>query len=628
MRGALLGVFLLTGCAARQAEFTLSTFSADVTIPPGHRCMGVLPVKAERVADSLLARGFVLRGPDAPIVLAAVDWCEIRNGATDAWTGALAEAAGTTPDRVLLCSLHQHDAPVVDTGAQDLLDQVGLPGELFDRAFMQTAIGRVADALRRGKPRRVTHAGVGRARVERIASSRRVELADGRVTFGRGSSSGGDALFREAPEGEIDPWLRTISFWNDGEPLLALSAYATHPMSRYGKGEVSADFVGWARDRRQAEAPGVFQVYVTGCGGDVTAGKYNDGAPERRAELGGRLAEAMRRAWEGTERFPLRQVGFRSASLELEKRGDASLERTLKDAQAPVRDRILAAMGLSSLNRRDPIRVPCVDLGRAQVVLLPGEAFVGYQLMAQEMRPDSMVMCIGYGECWPGYIPTAAAERDGFTDFWCWVAPGSEPRVRAALERALQEPRDILPPADLKGWRRLPLAKDGKLGERNPWRVDGARQVLVCEGEGAWEMLLWDEDLADGRFHVEWRVTKVDEKGFYNGGVYVRSSLDGKVWHQAQVALQGKPPAVGDLFGMTPVGGGIGRVEVLSKVPGRARPAGEWNAFDLEFRGGTLTLSVNGAETVRWEDCRALKGHVGLQAEFSNLEFRNLRVGK
>ena len=38
--------------------------------------------------------------------------------------------------------------------------------------------------------------------------------------------------------------LKTISFWNQEQPLLALHAYATHPMSYYGQGEVSADFVG------------------------------------------------------------------------------------------------------------------------------------------------------------------------------------------------------------------------------------------------------------------------------------------------------------------------------------------------------------------------------------------------
>ena len=53
-----------------------------------------------------------------------------------------------------------------------------------------------------------------------------------------------------------------------------------------------------------------------------------------------------------------------------------------------------AAMGLSSLDRTErgqAIDLPCLQLGPARIVLLPGEAFVGYQLMAQQ-QPFSVLM--------------------------------------------------------------------------------------------------------------------------------------------------------------------------------------------------------------------------------------------
>ena len=102
---------------ATAAEFRLATFSADVTIPLGHRCMGILPMKATQIDDPLDAHGFVLLGAERPIVLVALDWCELRNGAYDRWRDVLADAAGTTRERVLVSCLHQHDAPVVDTDA-------------------------------------------------------------------------------------------------------------------------------------------------------------------------------------------------------------------------------------------------------------------------------------------------------------------------------------------------------------------------------------------------------------------------------------------------------------------------------------------------------------------------------
>jgi hypothetical protein len=96
------------------AGFRLARFSADVTIPLGHRCMGVLPTKSKEIVDPLRVYGFVLLGADKPIVLAAFDWCEIRNGAYDQWRDALATAAGTSRERVVVSSLHQHDAPVIE----------------------------------------------------------------------------------------------------------------------------------------------------------------------------------------------------------------------------------------------------------------------------------------------------------------------------------------------------------------------------------------------------------------------------------------------------------------------------------------------------------------------------------
>ncbi len=446
----LLAAGQLSGFAqAVEPVYRIAPFSADVTIPLGHRCMGILPTKAQTIDDRLEANGLVLLGADKPIVILALDWCEVRNGSYDQWRDALAAAAGTTRERVLVCALHQHDAPVVDQGAQVLLDEVGLKGELFDTVFHAQCIEGVTRALAASleSPQTVTHLGVGQAKVEKVASSRRVVSPDGRVGWNRYSASGGDPTLSEAPEGKIDPYLKTVSFWRDDTPLAALSAYATHPMSYYGRGGVSADFVGLARRRRAQDDARIRQIYLTGCSGDVTAGKYNDGTPLMRQVLADRIYQAMKRAWETTERFPLERVSFRSAPLDLPFHEGAefsrhALQEALRDEQAAIGQRILAAMGLSSLDRiarGQPIDVPCVDLGRAKIVLFPGEAFVGYQLMAQQMSPDSFVFSIGYGECWPGYIPTQAAFDDHFNQDWRWAGPGSEERIRHALETVLHE---------------------------------------------------------------------------------------------------------------------------------------------------------------------------------------------
>lgn len=437
----------IPSCGADEPRYQLGTFAADVTIPIGHRCMGILPTKAKEIVDPLEARGFVLIGPDKPVVLVAVDWCEIRNGAYDQWRDAVAEAAGTTRERVFVSSLHQHDAPVTDLEAQRLLRHVGMEQELYDLEFHAACLKRVAEAVKDSltelKP--ITHLGLGKTKVAGIASSRKVVNADGKISWSRYSSAGGNEFMSNAPDGPIDPLLRTISFHNNETPLLMLHSYAVHPMSYYGKGGVSADFVGLARRRMQREHPHVFQVYVSGCSGDVTAGKYNDATPDSRQLLTERLFQAMKTSWQSTKKVALQDVNFRNATYDLpfhegDEFQEPALRETLHDEEAKEGDRILAAMSLSSLQRKarkQPLELPCLDLGAAQIVLFPGEAFVGYQLMAQEMRPDSFVMSIGYGECWPGYIPTKQAFEENFNHGWRWVGRGSEAILRKAMQEVL-----------------------------------------------------------------------------------------------------------------------------------------------------------------------------------------------
>lgn len=180
-----------------------------------------------------------------------MDWCEIRNDALTRWQEVLAEAAGTTAERVMVCAIHQHDAPVADLEAERILRARKLAGPVCDASeFHERAVHGVAAALRASlkSAQPVTHLGIGQAKVERVASNRRYVMPDGSIRFDRTSSTR-NAFAIEAGEGLIDPWLKTLSFWNGEEAVAALSGYAVHPMSHDGSGEVSADFPGIARAR-------------------------------------------------------------------------------------------------------------------------------------------------------------------------------------------------------------------------------------------------------------------------------------------------------------------------------------------------------------------------------------------
>jgi hypothetical protein len=452
--GATLGGWTTSALGrAKLVERRIATFRVDVTPPLGHPLLGGNYRPAERIGDPLYALGLVFTGGDRPLVYVAVDWCELRNEAYARWREALAAAVGTTVDHVLVSCVHQHDAPYVDLGAQRILQQAGIARRMCDAEFHERTVQRVATAAKAslGAAQPFTHVGRGQTRVERVASSRRVLKPDGTPYYGRYSTCR-DAALREQPEGEIDPWLRSVTFYSYDQAVATLHSYAVHPMSPYGGGTVSADFVGDARARRQRETPGTLQLYATGCSGDVTAGKYNDGSPNVRAQLADRLYDAMVRADAATERYPSVVQGWGRNPIVLPpwnapQLTEEALAQTIADEKTPFSAKATAALGLSSRQRSAAeggedghhVDLQVLDFGAAKLALFPAESFVSFQLQVAAAAPNKFILPIGFGECSPGYLPTVAAVREGFREEhgYTWCDETAERRIVEGMKKLL-----------------------------------------------------------------------------------------------------------------------------------------------------------------------------------------------
>ncbi len=449
--GALAGLSSLGSAALEslanetpQAALGLACFRCDVTPPLGHPLLGGWIEPARAIDDPLQALGVVLLGSGKPIVLCAVDWCGLRNDAHRVWRQALAEAVHTIAENVVVHCVHQHNAPFADLRAQDLVEAVHGPPTL-DRKFFAEVVGRTAAAagasLARARP--LTHVGIGQATVEEVASNRRILGADGKVKYVRYSATR-DPAIRAEPEGLIDPWLKTLSFWSGPKPLAALHYYATHPMSYYGDGRVNSDFCGLARKKRQEEDADVLQVYFTGCAGNITAGKYNDGSHAQRAVLRDRVYTAMAAAWKTTQRHAVDGWQWRVLPVKLPPRreksfGDEESRKVLANPKLGKAQRINAAFQLAWRQRLDrPIELTCLDLGTVLVLHLPGEPFIEYQLKAQQLRGDAMVCTAGYGDGGPGYIPTSRAYLEGgYEPTVALNGPASEGILHRAMAKLL-----------------------------------------------------------------------------------------------------------------------------------------------------------------------------------------------
>src|SRR5262249_37696834 len=156
-----------------------------------------------------------------------------------------------------------------------------------------------------------------------------------------------------------------------------------------------------------------------GCGGNITAGKYNDGSKENRPVLRDRIYAGMKAAWEATKRFEINKWEWRTGPIRFFPPAQSRVcgegnPKALENPQQTPSQRILAAFQLSWLKRiEQPILLSCLDLGKAFVVNLPGEIFVEYQLKAQKLRPDDFVCVAGYGDTGMWYLPTDKAYLEG-----------------------------------------------------------------------------------------------------------------------------------------------------------------------------------------------------------------------
>jgi len=404
---------------SKPSGMRLATFDMDATPPVGSH-MAYDPV-TNHWDLGLRARGVVLLGAGDPIVLCAVDWIGIANEGHDAFRSALARAAGTSADRVAVHTLHQHDAPDCDFSAERILKDAGMDARQYEGGFQRRVIANLEAAVHEALPRAqaVTHLGVGEARVEQLASNRRVFGADGKVRGVRYTACADPGL-RAAPEGTIDPTVSLVSFWSGDKPMAVLSYYATHPQSYYRTGMPNPDFPGVARFLRQLAVPSALHVHFNGAGGNIGAGKYNDGSPTNRLALAERLADGMRRAWDNTRREPLTAAAVDWAVEPVALPPSKYLSVETLEAELKDRDPKLATQGdasrLAWLRRcqtGQKLDVACLKLGRVRILHLPGELFVEYQLAAKAQRPDLFVTMAAYGDYAPWYIGTAIAYEQG-----------------------------------------------------------------------------------------------------------------------------------------------------------------------------------------------------------------------
>ncbi|QDT32018.1 hypothetical protein [Thalassoglobus polymorphus] len=423
----------------------VGTFRFDVTPPMGHSLCGgwIKPVMA--VDDPLEAIGYVLLGAGKPIVVCVVDWTGLLNSAHIQWRQALADAAGTTIDRVTVHCVHQHNAPFACLDSEEIiLEQGDLPHivELdFYRKCLDAGRKAVKKALTQTTP--VTHVASGQAAVQKVAGNRRLIGLNGKVLTQRGSSSKSPA-HQQFPEGLIDPMLKTVAFYNGDKKIVASHYYACHPMSYYGDGRVSSDFCGLARKEKQKQEPDCTHLYFNGCGGNIGAGKYNNGSHEMRPILTKRMLDGMMGAEKELQLQPIESVKWETEDILPPLNplfNEEVLMKQISDKKQRVVNRNRPSYTVAFIRRihaQKPITLSSLHVNDVSLLHLPSESFIEYQLRAQASAPNRFVACAAYGDGGPWYIPTADAyPQGGYAVSVAWCAPEMDQVLSGGIQSLL-----------------------------------------------------------------------------------------------------------------------------------------------------------------------------------------------
>lgn len=179
---------------------------------------------------------------------------------------------------------------------------------------------------------------------------------------------------------------------------------------------------------------------------------------------------------------------------------------------------------------------------------------------------------------------------------------------------------------DLKGWTPVvPDLANTTPGPANVWSVkDG---LLVCKGEPA-GYLRTNDKYTNFILRLEWRFNP-ETKKTGNGGVLLRMIGEDKVWPKS-IEAQLMSGNAGDFFNI----GEFTMTGDKARTKGRhtlrthtaERAIGEWNAYEIIVNHGDIVLNVNGEELNHAANVEEVAGHIGLQSEGVEMQFRNIRL--
>ena len=175
---------------------------------------------------------------------------------------------------------------------------------------------------------------------------------------------------------------------------------------------------------------------------------------------------------------------------------------------------------------------------------------------------------------------------------------------------------------DLSNW--LFQLKDPSI---DPSRVFTVQNGVIHISGNPFGYMRTKKIYSDYRLHVEWRWPSEAT----NSGVFVHGQQPDTIWLKC-VECQLKAGSAGDFVCMN--GADMNertdksKISVKKMTDSSEKPTGEWNTMEVECKANTIEVFVNGVLQNKGTNVNVTKGHICLQSEGKDIEFRNVFLNK
>jgi neutral ceramidase len=387
-------------------EFRASAVKVDITPKSPQWLMGYGPRQSTGVHDPIFHRIAALDDGSTQVFLIASDLCVFSPSVYDDVTTELRKQTGIDPRQVWWTVTHTHSAPEVGPpGMYDVLLK-GRSEHAWNREYLEliqsTLISGIKEARSKLEPARISiGSGFAKANI-----NRRARDVDGTISLGLN------------PDGPVDRQIGLIRLERpDGSAIGLIANYAMHGTVFGGRFmEVSGDGPGIVAAYVE-EKVGAPVLYINGAAGNM-APIYTTQADLRSSHIG--------------EFRVLLGDKIVQANREMASGGAGKLWLAEKWIESPRKSGLGWPAELPSYSARDGsgadlVRIPVRFLRINDTALWgsPVELFCEIAIRVRNESPFRHTFFFGYTNGWLGYLPTAAAFREG----------GYEPRTSPFTEK-------------------------------------------------------------------------------------------------------------------------------------------------------------------------------------------------